>query len=125
MDDRDHVVVDWPPPPRRRPRRIGRWLLLALVAVIVFGGGTALTYYVDALWFGSLGYADVFWKTVKLQGTVFSAFAGVTFLVLYGSFLALKPARFSEFAGGTIMINGQPVKVQVERVLRLIAIGLS
>ena len=25
-------------------------------------------YYVDALWFGALGYGDVFWKTLNIQG---------------------------------------------------------
>src|SRR5437764_6673248 len=112
-------TIDWPP--RRRPRRRGRLVLLAVAAAVVFGGGTALSYYVDALWFGSLGYADVFWKTLNLQAVVFTAFAAITFVVLYGSFLALKPARLADLAGGgTIMINGQPVKLPVEPVLRLI-----
>jgi hypothetical protein len=51
---RPDVVVDWKPP-RRPPRRSGRVLVLALLAAIVLGGGTALSYYVEALWFGSLG----------------------------------------------------------------------
>ena len=51
------------------------------------------SYYVDALWFGSLGYADVFWKTLSFQSGVFAAFAAATFLILYGSFLALKRAH--------------------------------
>src|SRR2546430_6171899 len=117
-------TIDWPP--QRRPRRRGRLVLFAIVAAIVLGGGTALSYYVDALWFGSLGYADVFWRTLNLQAAVFTAFAAMTFLVLYGSFLALKPAHLADFAGGgTIIINGQPVKLPVEPVLRLIALGVS
>jgi uncharacterized membrane protein (UPF0182 family) len=116
-------TIAWRPSPR--PRR-GRLVILAVLAVFVLGGGTALSYYVDALWFGSLGYSDVFWTTLKLQAAVFVAFAAVTFLVLYGSFLALKPAHLTDFAGGgTIIINGQPVKLPVEPVLRLIALGVS
>ena len=65
MADPRRAVVDWPPP-RRPRRRIGLWVLIAAAAAILFGGGTALSYYVDALWFGSLGYADVFWKTVNV-----------------------------------------------------------
>ena len=95
------------------------------IFAVLFGGGTALSYYVDALWFGSLGYAAVFWKTLNLQGAVFTGFAAVTFLILYGSFLALKPADLAEIAGGAIVINGQPVKLPVEPVLRLIALGVS
>jgi uncharacterized membrane protein (UPF0182 family) len=52
-------------------------------------------------------------------------FAGVTFAVLYGSFLALKPDRLGEIAGGRILINGQPLTLPVEPVLRLIALGAA
>lgn len=112
------------PQPRRRGRS-GRFFLLALVAAVVLGGGAGLSYYVESLWFDSLGYVDVFWKTLSLQAAVFTVFAAVTFLVLYGSFLLFKPARLGELTGGPIMINGQPLKLPVEPVLRLIALGLS
>ena len=118
--------IDWPPPHPPRRRR-GRFLLiLAVLAVIVFGGRTALSYYVDVLWFGSLGYGDVFWKTLSLQWGIFAAFAAATFLILYGSFLALKRAHLPDLPSGhTILIGGQPVKLPVEPVLRLIALGVS
>jgi hypothetical protein len=63
--------IDWPqmPPPRRR--RL--FLILAFLAAIFFGSRTALSYYVDVLWFGSLGYGGVFWKTVGLQCGIFTA----------------------------------------------------
>ena len=91
----------------------------------MLGGGTALSYYVEALWFDSLGYSAVFWKTLNVQAATFVAFALVTFAVLYGAFLALKPARLGEIAGGTILINGQPLKLPVEPVLKLIALAVS
>ncbi len=66
--------IDWPPP--RTPRRRRRFLLiLAVLAGILFGGRTALSYYVDALWFGSLGYGSVFWKTLSLQWGIFARFS--------------------------------------------------
>ena len=110
-----------------RPRRRRRFLLiLAVLAVIFFGGRAALSYYVDVLWFGSLGYGDVFWKTLSLQWGIFTAFAAATFLILYGSFLALKRAHLPDLPSGhTILIGGQPVKLPVEPVLRLIALGVS
>jgi hypothetical protein len=52
---------------------------------------------------------------------VFCAFAAVTFGVLYGAFRALKPPRLGEI--GSIIINGQPLKLPVEPVLNLIALG--
>src|SRR6202049_4630850 len=119
--------IDWPLPHPAQPRRRRRFLLLLIyLAGIVFGGRTAFSYYVDVLWFRSLGYGDVFWKTFTLQWGIFTAFAAATFLVLYGSFLALKRAHLSDLPiGHTILIGGQPVKLPVEPVLRLIALGVS
>jgi uncharacterized membrane protein (UPF0182 family) len=119
--------IDWPrirpPQPRRRRRFL---LILALLAAIFFGGKIALSYYVDVLWFGSLGYAEVFWKMLSLQSGIFTAFAAATFLILYGSFLALKRAHLPDLPEGhTILIGGQPLKLPVEPVLRLIALGAS
>ena len=68
--------IDWPPTPAARPRRRRRLvLILAVLAVIFFGGRSALSNYVDLLWFRSLGYGGVFWKTLSLQWGVFAAFA--------------------------------------------------
>src|SRR5580693_5559047 len=117
--------IDWPRTHAPRSRR--RFFpVLALLAVIFFGGRTALSYYVDVLWFGSLGYGDVFWKTLSLQWGIFTAFAAATFLVLYGSFLALKRAHLPDLADGhTILIGGRQVRLPVDPVLRLIALGVS
>ena len=74
----------------RHPRRRGLLLLVILVlAFILFGGRTTISYYVDALWFASLGYSSVFWKSLSLQWTVFAVFFAVTFIALYGWFLIL------------------------------------
>jgi uncharacterized membrane protein (UPF0182 family) len=119
--------IDWPPPHPGRPGRRRRFLLILIVlAVIFFGGRAALSYYVDVLWFRSLGYGNVFLKTLSLQWEVFTAFAAATFLILYGSFLALKRAHLPDLPDGhTILIGGQPLKLPVEPVLRLIALGIS
>ncbi|HXN22213.1 MAG TPA: UPF0182 family protein [Candidatus Dormibacteraeota bacterium] len=117
--------IDWP---RMHPTRRRRRLLLILVVLagIFFGGRTALSYYMDVLWFESLGYRDVLWKTLGLQWGIFTAFAAATFLILYGSFLVLKRAHLPDLPSGhTIFIGGQAVKLPVEPVLRLIALGLS
>ena len=120
--------MDWPrlqPPPRRHRRRFFL-IIVAVLAAIVFGGRTAVSYYVDVLWFGSLGYRDVFWKTLSLQWGIFAAFAAATFIVLFGSFLVLKRAHLADLPPGhTILIGGQPVKLPVEPVLRFIALGVS
>jgi len=120
--------MDWPrlqPPPRRQRRRFFL-IIIAVLAAIVFSGRTAVSYYVDVLWFGSLGYRDVFWKTLSLQWGIFAAFAAATFIFLFGSFLVLKRAHLADLPPGhTILIGGQPVKLPVEPVLRFIALGVS
>jgi uncharacterized protein len=115
-------TIDWPPRRRSGGRPVG-FIVLALVAVLFISGGTALSYYVEALWFGSLGFSGVFWTTLNYEAGVFAIFFVLTFAALYGAFLALKPERLSDFMGGPILINGQPIRLPVEPVLRLIGGG--
>ncbi|MGA3127388.1 MAG: UPF0182 family protein [Candidatus Korobacteraceae bacterium] len=117
--------IDWPR--ASSPRRSRRFLLvLALIAVIAFGGRTSLSYYLDVLWFSSLGYGGVFWKTLSLQWTVFAVFTAATLFILYGSFLALKRASLAALpASHTIFIGGQPVALPVNAILRVIGPGAS
>ncbi|MGA8151168.1 MAG: UPF0182 family protein [Terriglobales bacterium] len=119
--------IDWPPViPGRRPRFRRFLLILIILGVIFFASRAALSYYVQLLWFRSLGYGDVFWKTLDLEWGVFAGFAAATFLILYGSFLALKRAHLPDLPDGhTIFIGRQPVKLPIEPVLRLIALGAS
>jgi uncharacterized membrane protein (UPF0182 family) len=121
----DPVTIDWPPRSPRSPRRRRRVLLALLIVagVVLFGGDVILSYYVDALWFASLGYSDVFWTSIAIESAVFAGFAVATFLVLYGACLLLKPARMTDL--GAIIINGRPVSLPLEPVLRVAAVVLS
>ena len=118
--------IDWPRinPPRRRRRFL---LILAVFAGILFGGRTALSYYVDVLWFGSLGYGDVFWKTLSLQwGRLRGVCRGHishSVRIVSGS-EAGTPPRFAE-RSHDFHRRQQPVKLPVEPVLRLIALVVS
>src|SRR5580692_2495341 len=114
-------IIDWQQP-RRRPRRLF-FLVLAILAVVIFSSRTALSYYVDSLWFGSLGYGEVFRKTLSLQWAVFAAFFALTFLFLYGWFLALRRAYQSDLPNDYLMVvGGQPLKLPVARILRLLGL---
>jgi uncharacterized membrane protein (UPF0182 family) len=119
--------IDWPPPRLGKPRsRRPALFLLFLLAIVFFGGRSILSYYVDLLWFQSLGFGHVFWTINRLQWEIFAAFAAATFLILYGTFWALKRAHLPDLPQGhTIFIGGQPVKLPVEPVLRLIVIGVA
>jgi uncharacterized membrane protein (UPF0182 family) len=119
--------IDWPLKTHSsRPRRRTFVFLLGALAIIVFSSRTAISYWVDLLWFRSLGYADVFWKTRALEWGIFAAFAAATFLVLFGAFLALKRAHIAGMPSThTIFIAGNPVNLPVESALRLIAVAAS
>jgi len=119
--------IEWPL--KKQPRRSRRRTLLFLIgalAVIVFGSRTALSYWVDLLWFSSLGFSEVFWKTRVLEWGIFAAFAIVTFLVLFGVFSALKRAHGAELPHShTIFVAGNAVDLPVESALRWVAVGAS
>jgi uncharacterized protein len=116
-------IIDWQPPRRRRSLF---FVVLVIVVVVIFSARTALSYYVDALWFGSLGYGEVFRKTLTLQWAVFAAFFVVTFLLLYGWFLALLWAYQSDLPDDHIMVvGGQALKLPVARILRLLGLVVS
>jgi hypothetical protein len=119
--------IDWPRPVKPpRPRHRGIFFVLAALAVIVFGSRTALSYWVDLLWFRSLGFSDVFWKARGLEWAVFAAFAVATFLYLFGVFSAFKRAHSADLPEDhTIVIGGNPIRVPVAPVIRIVAIGVS
>ena len=111
----------------RGPRspRLGRKLIvfLVVIAAILFAAKTALSYWVDLLWFRSLGYGDVFWTTWRIEWGVFALFAIATFVLLYGAFLALKRASQASLPSARqIILGGQPVNLSIEPVLRIVGI---
>ncbi len=115
--------LEWPRPRRRLPRIL---LFLAVVVAILMCSRTALSYYVDALWFGSLDYSDVFWKTLSLEWVVFAGFAGATFLLLYGTFLVLKRAHLGDLPSTQmIIIGGQPLTLPIRPILGSLSLIVS
>ena len=123
------ISIDFPQgrlePREPRSPRLRRKLIvfLIVIAAILFGTKTALSYWVDLLWFRSLGYADVFWTTWRIEWGVFALFAVATFVVLYGAFLALKRASQASLPSARqILLGGQPVNLSIEPVLRIVGI---
>jgi uncharacterized membrane protein (UPF0182 family) len=105
---------------RRPGRRRFLILLLVVLAFIAFSSRTAISYYVDSLWFGSLGYSGVFFKTLSLKWTVFGGFFAVTLLVLYGWFRILMRVCGPELtSAGTIVIGTRTIQLPVEGALRV------
>ena len=110
---------------RARPNRLILFLIFAVV-VILLGKSTALSYYVDSLWFGSLGYGEVFWKSLGLEWSVFAVFFAATFLILYGWFLALWQMHQPDLPHDrAIFIGRQRLSLPLRRSLRVLGIVVS
>ena len=119
-------TIDWPLEPRSPKRRRLLLSIIAALAVIFLGSRTVLSAYVNLLWFQSLGYAEVFWKTLGLQWGVFAGFALVTLVVVYGTFTALRRTHQGDLPiGHTIMVNGQPLRLSIAPVIRIAGLGAS
>ena len=69
-------------------RKVWRYVILALVAVLFLYGSQFIGIYVDALWFDSLGFGDVYWYKFKLGAVLFLVFLTATFLILRLPFIA-------------------------------------
>ena len=53
------------------PQRPVRFLLFAILALIFFAGPALVGFYTDWLWFGEVGYQQVFLTILRAQGTLF------------------------------------------------------
>jgi uncharacterized membrane protein (UPF0182 family) len=95
------------------------------MAVVAYLCSTTVSYYVDSLWFGVLGYASVFWTRLALQVAVFCAFAVVTFIVLYGAYWALRPEHLDELLAARILVNRQRVDLPIGPLVNLGALVVS
>jgi hypothetical protein len=119
-------TINWPRSERTGGSRRVVLGLLVLLAVIVLAGRSAVSYWVDLLWFQSLGYGEVFWKTWGLEWGTFAAFAVLTFLILYGAMLGLKHTHAEDLpTEHTIYVAGKPLTLPVGRALHLVALGAA
>ncbi len=108
--------------PNRKPfsrRQRAAFVLLGALFVLFLGARTALSYWVDLLWFGSLGYGEVFWRTALLRAGIFTLFAALSFAILYIALTALRRAHQDDLPRAhTLMVNGAPLTLSVLPVLR-------
>ena len=64
-------------------RRVPRAPLIALALFLLMGIPSIVEFYVDWLWFGELGYRQLFWKSITTRSLL-----GVATFVVAGAFLA-------------------------------------
>jgi uncharacterized protein len=107
-------TIDWPLRGKPRGSRRVFLVLIFVFALIVLGGRAAISCWVDLLWFRSLAFGSVFWKTWELEWGTFAVFAALTFLILYGAIAALKRAHSAELPDSyTIFLAGHPIALPV------------
>jgi uncharacterized protein len=102
-------------PPRRRWKR---WILFAIIPLL-FLAGRSLSIYLSALWFGSLGYAPVYWYIFRLKLILFVVFFVLTVAILRVGLRLLEGAFHSYvLERRTIIVNNQPVMIAPGRFMR-------
>jgi len=109
-------------PHRDRPLRHRRTILIVFILffVLLFSTRTIISYYVDSLWFASLGYASVFWRTLSYEWMSFGLSFVATFGVLYAWFSALRHGCREELASaGTVRFGNQSYELPLDPVLRI------
>ena len=73
-------VIDITPKKPRRQR--WKWLILVAFVLLIFIASRAVTIYISAAWFGSLGYASIFWFIFRAKLELFLILFVVTTIVL-------------------------------------------
>ena len=110
----------------RGPRRLVKTLV---VVFLLFGSlSTVVGFYIDKLWFESLGFESVYWYSLEAQAATFGLFFVATAVALWVGFrvvLAVSgEARraFIEIQGRLI---GAPSAQSMKGIARWIALGLA
>ena len=81
---------------------------LVVFIVLVAAAFQSISFYVESLWFASLGFESVYWYQLKAKSTAFLAFFVATSIILWVMFRLVTPS--SRGPRRTLMeFNGQPV----------------
>jgi uncharacterized protein len=122
---REHIVLPYDTG-RRRGRGFFWVLLAALILIGLFSFSTVVSYYVSGLWFGSLGFASVFWKSLRLQWVVFAIFGAITFVILYGwCLLLIRVIAHDLTSASTFRFGDREIHIPLDSMLRWGGLVLS
>ncbi|MCB1023840.1 MAG: UPF0182 family protein, partial [Acidobacteria bacterium] len=89
LDESDFEVVDITPKPKAK-RRWRLRIVLAAVMLSLLSLPFLSGVYVDTLWFGSLGFSQVYWYPFYLSVGLFFVFGALTLAILRGGFWLLQ-----------------------------------
>src|ERR1700680_4157038 len=73
--------------------RPGRGLLvrLAVLVFVIIAAFQSISFYVESLWYGSLGFESVYWYRLRAQSILFLAVAAITAVALWAIFRLVTP----------------------------------
>ena len=111
----------------RSPRsRRGILVLAGILFVLLIAFRSTLSEWVDLLWFDSLGYGAVFWRTLLIQVVIFAGATAVTFAILYGAFSMIRLSHEADLpTDHAIVVGGQRFSLSVAPALRFISLAVS
>jgi len=104
------------------PPRMRRWLIFfASLIVLYILAHVTLSYWIDLLWFGSLGYSEVFWRTRVIESAVFAVFSLATFAILFAVLKGLKRSMQSglPYSRAIALQSGRSITISIDPVLRI------
>jgi len=64
---------------------------LTLLVLLLIAALQSISFYVESLWYGSLGFGSVYWYRLRTQSLVFLATAAITTVVLWALFRLVSP----------------------------------
>jgi uncharacterized membrane protein (UPF0182 family) len=103
-----------------RPAR-GFLLRVGILVVFLIAAVQSISFYVESLWFGSLGFEAVYWYRLQAQAAVFFAFTIGTAVILWLLFQAVMPP-----AGYTrrpfIQLGQEAIAIPTSETLKRIAL---
>src|SRR5437667_712317 len=99
-----------------------------VVVIALIAAFQSISFYVESLWFASLGFEPVYWYRLRAEATMFLTFAVASALLLWLLFrLVMPPAGhsrrpFLQFGQEAIMI---PTAEHLKRLASPVAIGIG
>jgi uncharacterized membrane protein (UPF0182 family) len=96
-----------------------RWILIAVVIVVLLSLGRIVFFYTDWLWFKEVGFTSVFWVSIWAKVIPAIVFGLLFFSLLYGNILIAR-----HFAPKYLTYEDQVIQIYKSLPKRLLAIGL-
>src|SRR5437773_11074948 len=82
---------DYHPSLEFRPPARAFFVRLAVLIVLIIAAFQSISFYVESLWYGSLGFASVYWYRLRAQSMLFLAVAGISATALWVIFRLVTP----------------------------------